>query len=120
MVGRDSEGDLNMMNSIVCKFGDFDLVPAILTSENEIKCLSPVTGMSSEEDPSLRLDLSLALNGQDFVKIGRVTFRGNAEPEPDPVDSSTFALFGLGIGLSIAICCCCIIVIWMKKKKNDD
>ena len=85
-VGKDDNGDLNMMHTAVCKFGDFDLVPAILVEENVLKCLSPATGMNKEDDPSLRVDLSLALNGQDFVKIGRFTFLGNAEPEADPID----------------------------------
>jgi len=118
-VGKDDNGDLNMMHSAVCKFGDFDLVPAILVEENVLKCLSPATGMSKEDDPSLRVDLSLALNGQDFVKIGRFLLYGNAEPEADPIDTATWAIYAGGIFiclLILAIILCCV----LKNSKSKD
>ncbi len=52
-----------MLHTIVCKFGDFDLVPAVFTGEYTIKCITPATGMTMEYNPSRRVELSLALNG---------------------------------------------------------
>jgi hypothetical protein len=118
ITGMTSEGDFDIMHTIVCKFGDFDLVPAVFTDEYTIKCLTPANDMSYEEDPSLKVNLELALNGQDFEKIGKFVFNGVGEPVDD--DDSSMMILIIGGGIALVIGCCLLFFLTRGGKKGEQ
>jgi hypothetical protein len=77
ITGKTSSGDFDMMHAIVCKFGEFGIVPAKFVSKTEIATISPDTGMSRDDISEEKVALEIALNGQDFYRAGDFTFKGN-------------------------------------------
>ena len=71
-------GELDMMHAIVCRFGEFGVVPATFVSPTQIKCLTPETKKDRGSVHSQTVYLEVALNGQDFVPAGEFTFKGTA------------------------------------------
>ena len=78
LTGWKSNNELDVMHSIVCRFGSFGDVPAVYINRTNIRCLTPDTKMLRKDLHQDTVVVQLALNGQDFIEVGNYTFKGSA------------------------------------------
>lgn len=78
LTGWKSANELDVMHSIVCRFGGYGDVPAVYLNKTNIRCMTPDTKLLRKDLHQDTVPLSLALNGQDFMEIGTYTFKGSA------------------------------------------
>jgi hypothetical protein len=57
VTGHLPSGELDMMHTIVCKFGEFGVVPATFNSKTQILTLSPETHLHRDELSEKPVDL---------------------------------------------------------------
>lgn len=79
ITGFKSGGDIDMLHTIVCRFGDYSISPAIYIDKDTIKCVTPRTEVQAETVSRMQVQLSLSMNGQDFYRAGTFQFNGTAE-----------------------------------------
>jgi hypothetical protein len=78
ITGWKSANELDVMHSIVCRFGSYGDIPAVYINKTNIRCLTPDTKILRKDMHSDTVNVGLALNGQNFFEIGSYTFKGSA------------------------------------------
>ena len=78
ITGWKSSGELDVLHGIVCRFGKYGDVPALYVNKTIVKCLTPETGLRRKDLHEDTVEVDLALNGQDFFKAGKYSFKGSA------------------------------------------
>jgi len=60
--------------NIICRFGRFGSTSGALIANNQVACPSPSTRIAPEYLAEENVEIELALNGQDFIKVS-IPFR---------------------------------------------
>lgn len=78
LTGWKTSNELDVMHSIVCRFGSYGDVPAVYINKTLVRCLTPETKILRKDMSKDTVTVSLALNGQNYFDIGQYTFKGTA------------------------------------------
>ena len=78
ITGWKSNSELDISHSIVCRFGSYGDAPAVYINKTNIRCITPDTKILRKDMHQDTVQVSLALNGQNFFDIGNYTFKGSA------------------------------------------
>lgn len=78
LTGWKASNEIDVMHSIVCRFGQYGDIPAVYINRTQVRCITPETHILRKDIHDDPVPMQLAMNGQDFYDIGTYTFKGTA------------------------------------------
>ena len=78
LTGWKNTNEVDVMHSILCRFGKYGDISAVYVNRTHVRCLTPETHILRKDLHEDVVQVELAMNGQDFFPIGPYTFKGSA------------------------------------------